>query len=300
MKIRLHGGGFMFYSISPLNSNVYVLLGRESKSHEWSCFSGVAKKFESADQVCAREATEELMAINVLKPDSQFLRKKELLDKIQSGPSELSKIEIYMEPIKDASKVPRKLHQTLIHQIPWQQHIEKRFWKLRQKLLILQKYSRAYAVKVEALPSFMRHYCPGYDKHVAQDLRGYIMYQDYLELFVVCNDREKRKVIYRMFHDGLYEAFLGHYMLINFMEKNKRLVETHPAITVLYNCHSGVPIDVRINETYLEKDKIAWWSIPMLKTAIKNSGHYKDQKFRRCFLPTLHIFVNNFTNIDQP
>ena len=298
MQIRLHGGGFMFYSISPINNNVYVLLGREAKNQQWSSFSGVARKFETAEEVCAREAAEELMGLNVLQnnKNARYMAPKMLLKHIREEPTELSKIEIYMKPHNDQVKAPRKLHQTLIHQIPWHANIEDKFKDIRSKLLTLRDLIQKYEGAIDVLPCYMQCYCPTHDQHMDQLLTGYMLYEDHVEMHVMSKRRKGHRIIYRIYYDPLYDVFLAHYALMDFVKQNKSFIRQHPAITPRYYQDSRAVVSVQVDDSYLEKDKVAWWSLPMLRKAIHSKGHYKSEKFRRCFLPTLHIFVNNFND----
>lgn len=66
----------------------------------------------------------------------------------------------------------------------------------------------------------------------------------------------------------------------------------HPAITV--NCNQ-----VFINQHYLEKKAIKWWSIDKLRSAVHRRGRYQNQRFRKSFLPVLKIILNELTNRKQ-
>jgi hypothetical protein len=66
--------------------------------------------------------------------------------------------------------------------------------------------------------------------------------------------------------------------------------------------HSGVPFSLRnhpsvmedqqVNRHFLEKHSISWWSIDRLSEVVRNRGKYKNQQFRRSFLPILRLVVH--------
>lgn len=47
-----------------------------------------------------------------------------------------------------------------------------------------------------------------------------------------------------------------------------------------------------VDPHYLEKCRIQWWSIERISDVIRSRGRFKENKFRRGFLPALEICVN--------
>jgi hypothetical protein len=72
------------------------------------------------------------------------------------------------------------------------------------------------------------------------------------------------------------EQLLGNY------EMEKETIK-HPAI------QSFEPLT--IDEHWLEKSRIKWWSIERLKGVLKNNGKFKDSRFRQSFLRVLDIIL---------
>lgn len=54
---------------------------------------------------------------------------------------------------------------------------------------------------------------------------------------------------------------------------------------------SGNLTHVTVHSDYLEKERIAWWSLGTLRQAIFNGGHLHDEHFRTYFLPVLYGVV---------
>jgi len=67
-------------------------------------------------------------------------------------------------------------------------------------------------------------------------------------------------------------------------------IVNHPAI-------SSTLRGVQINAHYLEKYSINWWSIDRLHEVINNKGRFKNQRFRKSFLPVLRIVVEKLRTI---
>ena len=61
-------------------------------------------------------------------------------------------------------------------------------------------------------------------------------------------------------------------------------LRNHPSLEV-QNKH------VRVNNHYLEKHSIMWWSLDRLCEVLQKHGRYKNQRFRKSFLPILQIVV---------
>ena len=58
--------------------------------------------------------------------------------------------------------------------------------------------------------------------------------------------------------------------------------------------HPGLiltPRHLQVNSHYLEKHCVQWWSLDRLCKVIHNRGRFKNQRFRRSFLPILQVVV---------
>tara|TARA_B100001063_G_scaffold237589_1_gene258656 strand:- start:315 stop:818 length:504 start_codon:yes stop_codon:yes gene_type:complete len=59
----------------------------------------------------------------------------------------------------------------------------------------------------------------------------------------------------------------------------------------------GVILDVKINEDFLEKQNVQWWSLEKLDMVLKNGGYLQNEFFRAYFLPVMQqtlITLKNF------
>jgi len=61
-------------------------------------------------------------------------------------------------------------------------------------------------------------------------------------------------------------------------------LRNHPAIAASYK-------RVFVDRHYLEKQHIAWWSLTRLTEVLNKGGRYKNQVFRKSFLPILRVLV---------
>lgn len=52
-----------------------------------------------------------------------------------------------------------------------------------------------------------------------------------------------------------------------------------------------------INPHFIEKLRVQWWSISQLKEIVHNRGWYRNQQFRRGFLPVLKIIIAKLSNL---
>ena len=68
------------------------------------------------------------------------------------------------------------------------------------------------------------------------------------------------------------------------------------AITMNLN-DADVLRTVKVNEDYIEKQTIQWWSLKDLKTVIKNGGYANSEFFRAYFLPVLQRSIEEIESI---
>lgn len=59
--------------------------------------------------------------------------------------------------------------------------------------------------------------------------------------------------------------------------------------------HPSIDSNQEIDVHWLEKSKIKWWSMDRLKDVIKNTGKYKQHRFKKSFLPALNVVLKILT-----
>jgi hypothetical protein len=59
----------------------------------------------------------------------------------------------------------------------------------------------------------------------------------------------------------------------------------HPSIT-------RTPYRTIVDQHYLEKQHVEWWSLDRLQDIVYNNGRYKSERFRKSFLPILQIIID--------
>lgn len=303
MRARLHGGGFIFYSRSPTTGQIFVLLGRERADNQWkyvrrqwSAFAGCASSDEDARAVCSREATEEIMGLNVLRPEgTEWLQRHDLHTVIDSRDYG-ALISVFMEPYGSQemkrihARKTRKMHCTVVKEIPWCPDIGQRFQDCRRQLLTLQKADKMYRHRISLLHPHEQTLVPGI--HLAiQVMRNYMID----DMMVTSGTNILTNKPWRLiFHPSgrFLRTHRAYQTLVQVLKHTPMPTRRHPAVTITRVNQTLLGVTVRPD--YLEKDKIAWWSIPLLGRVLGNGGEYKGERFRHCFLPTLQICVNMF------
>lgn len=66
-------------------------------------------------------------------------------------------------------------------------------------------------------------------------------------------------------------------------------LKDHPALVKNYEKET-----LSVNPCFLEKQSINWWSLDRLKEVIKHRGKFKNQRFRKSFMPVLRVVVQHF------
>lgn len=78
----------------------------------------------------------------------------------------------------------------------------------------------------------------------------------------------------------------------------------HPALQSVREEESDAEEDevrrpeIRLRPEWREKVSIEWWSFDRLKQVLRNDGHYKGERFRRCFLPILDMMLRYLSRPD--
>ena len=73
-------------------------------------------------------------------------------------------------------------------------------------------------------------------------------------------------------------------------------IKYHPSVNVTYHVNGEVQ-NVRINQDWLEKSQMSWWSLPRLKAVLRNGGRFRKNTFRYGFLPALAVVMEKFTRL---
>ena len=73
---------------------------------------------------------------------------------------------------------------------------------------------------------------------------------------------------------------------ISLHEDVKSMDLLQKAVCIKYN-HLNFFEDATINDEYMEKQEISWWSVKDLKKVLKNGGFLNNDFFRAYFIPVL-------------
>jgi hypothetical protein len=87
-----------------------------------------------------------------------------------------------------------------------------------------------------------------------------------------------------------------HQEMVDYWKNLPDWIKYHPSVNVTYHANGEVE-DVCINQDWLEKSQMAWWSLPRLKAVLRNGGRFRKNTFRYGFLPALAVVMEKFTRL---
>lgn len=352
--LQLQGGGIIFFARNPHHpDHVYFLLGREKynpdwnrSSERWCGFSGSADRGEDVADVCAREAVEELVGINMLERNNatggptagKWLSRDRLSGQLLRGDFAFL-LAMYRMPYgsRAARQIyaarHRAVHFTIFREIPWQIDIISRFRTIRAGLAHLHRLSEDYRKAKKSLSSWESTYLPGTSLGI--EMQSCILFEQ--EVLLIgrflsspphpnsvlnsltdpavspmapvrsgslycrgpygshgsCSPGKEQDVYMKRFNTGrrLQRAFSCFQRLRAAWKTYQEGLENHPALTLTIN-DRGQFQNLMVDSVYLEKDDIAWWSVPLLRRVLGSGGIYKGERFRQCFLPALKVALD--------
>jgi len=252
--------GFLFYSHPPHSDDVYFLLGMDEYNGKWSDFGG-RKNAEETEQDCAiREMVEE---------------------------------SLFTVPLDGTTLPPAD----------WAE-----YWRCAKALLATKQYT--YRIGVDITPrrnkvvttsrfdpsTLSVHYVCPFTRldHIPctspgslQRLR--VCYVKYLPWQAELPERfaQTYEALHRLRTLPTLERQLHYYQGLS------PELQTHPALRIERH-EDGRIVRLVVRKEWLEKQQMAWWSLPRLKQALKNGGRYKRHVFRYGFLSTLGIVIERF------
>lgn len=257
--------GFLFYSHPPDSDNIYILLGMDDYNGKWSDFGGRRNPNEPEVDCAIREMLEET------------LYTVQIFDNEDDKPTSISQ---YTKRVK--------------------QMVESRNYTYRIGLDITPKREKQTVVYEGFNPNTLSVYyvCP----FTHMELTPCQQSNQLLKRLRVCY------VKYIPWQPHLPELFSKTYCTLYqlqsmpTLEKKVRFwqsmppeLQYHPAL-VLERSESTLEItNITVLKEWMEKQQIAWWSLPRLKNALKNGGRYRKHVLRYGFLSTLGIVVERLS-----
>jgi hypothetical protein len=251
--------GFLFYSRPPQSEDIYFLLGMDDYNNKWSDFGGRRNANESEVDCAVREMVEEtLNVVQIWEDDDKMDLQR--LKKMVTDKEYTYRIGLDITPRKDR-----------------------------------QTFSRI-GFDINSLSVY--YVCPF--THLETSVRG----SNITRRLRVCY------VKYISWQPHLPETFSQLYQTLNHFTELDTLEEkihyfqslsddlqTHPALNVEKNT-DGTITQIGVLKEWMEKQQIAWWSVPRLKYALRNGGKYKKHVLRYGFLSTLGIAMERLSTQD--
>jgi hypothetical protein len=268
--------GILFFSAPPNSTNIYFLLGMDNNNERWSDFGGCKHAAESDEGCAAREMMEETLGLVCVSP--------QCLDYFRwsDNPSDIT------NATNDCSD---ELCLPTIFQTSYQQIITE---QLRQR-----QFACRICIDV-AHPNHLKP--PQSDWSAAADTDTSAVLNNPLP--------PKHRVCYLKkipWQPNLPRLFITTVKYLNRLAKlssaKQRVMyfETglpkklwhHPALLKYYEVDEDGDhlVDVCVHGQWLEKQQMAWWSIPRLKNVIRSGGKYKNVRFRHGVLSTLSVAI---------
>jgi len=281
--------GFLFYSFPPRSHDVYFLIGMDAYNNKWSDFGGRRNHNETEMMCAAREMMEETMGTlkfftsdqtDCLKADDYYKKVlKELISKHYTY-----RIGVDITPKKD-----KKIITT--------QHFNVHSLSVNYKNPFVHEYTNMTRYSSPNFSSPLKMYpdpnnpnSPPTSLPEGKKLR--VCYVKHVPWQPDISDTFQQ----------VYQSLLQLSQIeklkdqIEFFNTLPDRIRYHPAC-VVHKDSTGNIIQFSIKPEWMEKNQVAWWSLPRLKNVLRNGGKYKKNIFRYGFLSTLSMVVEKFTHL---
>lgn len=259
--------GFLFYSHPPNSDNIYLLLGMDDYNGKWSDFGGRRHARETEMNCAIREMLEEtLYTVQIFENEEE----------------KYTSVSEYTKRVK--------------------QMIESKNYTYKIGLDITPKRDKQTVVYEGFNPNNLSVYyvCP----FTHMELTPCQQSNQLLKRLRVCY------VKYIPWQPHLPELFSKTYCTlyklqslptlekkIRFWKSMPPEMQYHPALTFEHSENPFGITNITVMKEWMEKQQVAWWSLPRLKSALKNGGRYRKHILRYGFLSTLGIVIERLSRI---
>lgn len=273
------GAGILLFSIHPITKKIYFLLGNEY-SNGYSDFGGKRKHNENVFETANREYCEESLGLKLIPFCNNS---KSIYNMLIKGNF------LYVIIVNF-----KKKYICFLKQIPWDNKICNKFSRYRIILLKLKKladknYKLIKLIKELPIPGNLI-----YDKYIINEIIDVNIINNNIKIQL--NYIKKFKIRNKLieFNNNTSELNTNY---LNWFKNYKKLIinyencliKTHPAIKVRKK--NGYIIDLHINQNYLEKSEIKWFSKDEIELLLND-----NTPIRYCFIPILKSILIKFKN----
>ena len=229
-------------------------------SHKWSAFEGGRHVGESIEETAIREWTEESVE-SILPITTDMLIKKDYICKYTLN---------VIQNKRTSQPSNSSYHVTYAVEIPYNNEYPSIFTKKREALIALNKLSKTL-------------------KHTNGDI-----------LSIKYIDDDKVKITEKNEEYEISKDDEQIFEMINLTKTIDDLISTFSNLpgVVIVRYENNMVKSIFVNEDYLEKEKLRWWTLEELRDVLYNGGRMEDEVFRVYFLPVLEGMVDFFSNID--
>lgn len=285
---QIIGAGVLPVSVDE-HGEFRILLGKERYinhwrgSLKWSGFEGGRKMGEAVEWTAAREFIEE--SIGVVDIDGVAATVDSVAEYVVNN-QYVARIVLCI--LHGDNNSERRFHVTYMIQVPYDTEYVSRFNGRRRIVTDLQhrqqQMNRLFE-RVRGLPNEIDD-------------------PDILAVVDVCIEEERSVIIETIDGEGVTkkdrvamspeeaEMYVRwHRARIEFTEECDRVQHVCPHILRVERNACRVIQSVRINEDFIEKQHVQWWSHSQLKQVLENGGFLNNEFFRAYFLPVLQRAV---------
>lgn len=301
----LQGAGILTYSIHPETQQLHVLLGRENDQRSrnrrmrgWCDFGGCCRRsnsysgYETAAETASREFIEETCnCIPFMRKDVCGLTVPEVVTCLLSGRYDFA--------IVNRGPRSKKSYVCFVNRIEWDAELPARFANVRsvlQKMYHDASKLRQLSKRLQGWPYLKPGMTLSGQASIVRQVHSAVVSQQQKDKVVLEVDVEtcdsvtcnfcERKWHTMYFDAGSLPAQLDCYLqwvqlrkqVIDSFEQLPLNIKQHPAVHVVKKY--GYTYSISVNQDYLEKSEIRWWSQDEIQRTLNTR---EAAPFRACF-----------------
>ena len=288
------GAGILPIGIDEDTDQAHLILGKERYvthwrgSLKWSGFEGGRKQGETVEYTAAREFIEESLDCIPFRCEYEDKDDKigAIADALRQGVC--CRIILCLQP---ESTTLKRYHVTYLIQVPFNKDYIEDFKARRQQFVDLINKTEQIGRTVEYIDeSFPREDSLFNDVMVKAIIR---VDHDDMDIVIEFLDDDNMLHTYRLMTSEEALLYCRWFQLRSTFTEDIDSLQLHGTAfrEIERNC-IGHAVHVRMNDDFVEKQLINWWSCEDLQTVLENGGYINNDYFRAYFLPVLQRTLN--------
>lgn len=296
---QIIGAGILPIAVD-LEGKVRFLLGKERYinhwrgSLKWSGFEGGRKSGEDIVRTAAREFIEESIGAVRIGTDEPSI--ESVIDHIRTGQYVARIVLCILHGGDDHHD--KRYHVTYLVQVPYDASCMSEFIARRRMFVEMQHRGQQMSKMYEQI---VEHEFPlegaVFNGHrVSTVVRAERV--DGSTLRVEFTDETRVGHVFEMTNldEGIVDAYVKWHGLRLQCTEDCRSPRLQRGVEFRVNAQEVVT-HVRINEDYIEKQSVQWWTLDELREVLRNGGYAQNEFFRAYFLPVLQRAVQEIDRI---